>query len=853
MFLSLRRSICVLSLVCLAPLALAANNYAQGGYADRTSVAQGGTIAFHIATSIAPFTVEIVNLAQPTQVLTTITGLTSAASDCTGMWESGCAWPVTTQLTVPSAWPSGYYAARFPTNGGTRNIIFVVRAAIPGLASRIAVVSPTNTYEAYNQFGGKSVYDSISTNGKRAHIVSFQRPYFDNLGLGRYPAWEQFFVDWLTAENQPFEVITDDDLADPSIISQYRLVVLAGHSEYWSLEARQSLRTFLHAGGNVAVFSGNSMWWQVRLDLTTRQMTVYKAADLDPLLDVDNPRVTVNWFDHPVYNPENFVLGTSFRNGGYANVFPGTTNALPVADRTPFTVVNASSWLFDGTGLLNGDTFGQASAGNEVDGAIFNTLPTGELAVEGSDGTPLNFEIAATLPASDGYGTIGLYTNADGGTVVNMGSRDWLRGLAADAAVQQITRNVLARLSLEEPLPYVERTSAWRMEDLFNTPIPMPGALPGWSGDLLEASLSRQCATEGPFGLKMEGAEWTQLIRSFAPDHAGVSTAWVSFDLNADQLTNTPAFAMPIVELVDERPELHVYAAVEMQMRPAGRSIRLSVYRANGSRSGTTSWAVLPPGWQRMSVSWRSPGMSVLRVGDGIELEVENSEAGQVVTEVMMEFAGSELGATGSICLDAIRMRESIVDTTPMGAPASIDAVTTTTSKVTITWAAVANAATYRVERSSDNVTFAVIATVPGLSTEDTSVAPNTSYLYRVVALDGTGNAGPPSPRDVATTKKFVSDPKRIIRAAHINDLRAGINLLRAMAGLSAATYTRSISPGMVVKANDLLEMRNAMNAALAAAGLPAYPCETIGAGSVIEWSHWRELQMAIGAIAASP
>jgi hypothetical protein len=849
----LRRSICVFLLAGFGPLALAAANYAQGGYADRTSVAQGGTIAFHIATSIAPFSVEIVNLAQPAQVLTTLTGLTSAPSDCTGMWENGCAWPVTTQFTIPSSWPSGYYAARFPTSGGTRNIIFVVRAANPGLASRIVVVSPTNTYEAYNQFGGKSVYDSISTNGKRAHIVSFQRPYYDNLGLGRYPAWEQFFVDWLTAEQQPFEVITDDDLADPSIISQYQLVVLAGHSEYWSLEARQSLQTFLEGGGNVAVFSGNTMWWQVRVDLATRQMTVYKSAALDPLRNVDNSRVTVNWYDNPVYNPENFILGTSFRNAGYTNVYPGTTNALPVAERTPFTVVNASSWLFDGTGLLNGGTFGKASAGNEVDGSVFNTLPTGELIVDGSDGTPLNFEIVATIPAEEGYGTIGLYTNAAGGTVVNVGSRDWLRGLATDEAVQQITRNVLRRLSLEEPLPYVERTTSWRMEDLFNTPVPMEGVLPGWSGDLLEASLAPQCATEGPFGLQMKGAEWTQLIRSFSPDHAGLGTAWVSFDLNADQLTGLPNFSMPIVELLDERGSFNIYAAVEMQLRSSGKSIRLSLYRADGSRSGTTSWAVLPPGWQRVTVAWRSPGVSVLRVGSGIELEVNNLDAGQVVTELMMEFAGTEFGATGSLCLDQIRLRESIVDTTPMSAPAMLDAVTTTPSKVTITWAAVANAAEYRVERSADNTTFTVIATVPapGLSVDDTSVALNTSYLYRVIAVGEDGNTGPPSPRDVATTKKFVSDPKRVIRAAHINDLRTSVNALRTMAGLPAATYTRVVAVGVAVRAADLLEMRSAVNVARAAAGLPAYSFEAIGVNAPIQWSHWRELQMAIGAIAA--
>jgi hypothetical protein len=945
---SFRRLFCVVALLALGPLAGAANNYSQGGYADRTSVPQGGTIAFHIATSVTPFSLEIVNLAQPAQVLATIGSLTSAASDCTGMWENGCGWPVTAQFTIPSNWPSGYYAGRFPTGLGTRWLVFVVRAANPGLASPIVVVSPTNTWQAYNQFGGKSVYDSISTNGQRAHVVSFRRPYFDNLGQGRYPTWEQQFVDFMTAENRPFELITDDDLANPNILSPYRLVVLAGHPEYWSLEARHTLEAFAGAGGNVAVLGGNTMWWQARVDLTARQFTVYKDASLDPLHGVDDTRVTVNWYDDPVYHPENFILGSSFRNGGYANVVAGTTDALPVNQRTPYTVIDASSWLFNGTGLTNGQTFGRASAGTEVDGIVFNTLPSGELVADGSDGAPLNFRILATVPGGDGYGTIGLYTNSAGGTVLSMGTRDWLRGLPTDTVVQQLTRNVLDRLSTTEPLPYAPRTSPWRTEDLFNTPSPMAGVLPGWSGNMLQAQLSAQCASEGALGLQMKGTDWTQFVRSFAPDHIGIGTASATFDLNTDALTGLPNFAMPIVELIDERPNVIVYAAVEMQTRPGGKSIRLSLYRANGSRSGTTAWMVMPSGWQRVVVQWRSPGLAVLKVGSDIRLEVDNPDAGQPVTGLMLEFAGSGFGATGSLCLDAIHLRQSIeggttttalasslnpsdpgeevtltasvvgsnnavpitgsvtfrdgttvLGTVPVSSgtaslsrsnlgsgthgitatysgdayfdgstsanltqtvtpapPAFVDAFASTTRQVTINWSAVANAASYRVERSADGAFFTPIAgvTPPGLSYADGGVSANTSYLYRVVAIDADGNEGLPSATDVATTIQFTADPNRRIRASHINDLRAAINVLRTMTGLGPAPYSRTISAGLRVQASDLTEMRNALNAARASAGLTAYPyAETIAPGTVVRWSHWRELQLALGAIAAAP
>lgn len=1139
MLASVARQVCVVTILALAPIA-AAQSWREGGYADRGSVPQGGTITFHISTSISPFSVEIVNLARPTQVLTTITGRTSTVSDCAGLWENGCGWAPTAQLTIPSNWPSGYYAARFPTSGGTRNSIFIVRAANPGLSSQIVVVAPTNTWQAYNQFGGKSVYDSISSGGKRAHIVSMKRPYYDNLGLARYPAWEQHFVNWMAAENRAFEVITDDDLADPNILGNYRLVLLVGHSEYWSLLARQNLEAYSRAGGNVAVFSGNTMWWQSRVNLETRQFTVYKAANLDPMTGVDNDVVTVNWFDWPVFNPENFILGASFRHGGYANVVEGSTEALPVEQRTPFTVVEPSDWAFNGTGLLDGSTFGRAAAGNEVDGAVFNTFPNGDLLVDGSDGTPLNFKILATVPGQEGYGVIGYYVNENGGVMFNVATRDWLRGLAVDATVQQITRNVLDRLSLVDPLPYVPRTSPWLTEELFNTPIPLPGVVEGWRGDLREASVSAQCAQEGPFGLRLEGADWTQLIRNFTPDNVALTSAQITFQVNLDALTASPSFTMPVVELIDnQNDDITIYAAVEMAVRSGAKSIRLSLYNAAGTRTATTAWVVLSSGWHNVTVTWSSPGSGILEIDGTIRHELANPTGGQQVREIMLEFAGSGFGATGAICLDAMRLRNprnpvasparstisasptsivangtststitvqlkdatgtnvteggdtvtlattrgslsAVIDNddgtytatltssnttgtatisgtvngaamtstatvtfTTVGAtsldlvapsstdpdapfdvtvtardangnvatsyagtvqfssndgaavlpasytfqpadngvrtfsitlrtagarsltvsdgsltdsanvkvkastttsvasslnpahpgqqvtftatvtsatagtitgnvtfrdgstvlgtvalssgsaslsrsnlasgshsmtatyngdanyvnstssalaqvitlppPPGVNAVTNSTANVNLSWAAVANAASYRIERSFNGGPFVVIATVATTSTHDPTVTANTTYLYRVSSVNGGGHAGLPSALDPATTKIFTADPQRLMRASHVNELRTTINAFRASAGLAAATYSRpTISVGMKVQHTDITEMRTAVNAALSALGLPAFAfTDTLTAGSVIKWQHWRELQSAIAAIPA--
>lgn len=653
MFRSALRLFLAFALTAMMTDAAFAQAYSEGGYADRTSVAQGSTIAFHVASASTPLTLQIYNLARPADVLATLGNLTSAPSDCSGKWESGCGWPVTATFSIPMSWPSGYYAVRFPTSGGTRYIFFVVRAANPGLASPIVVVSPTNTYIAYNQFGGKSVYDS-PTLGPRAPVVSYRRPYHDNRGLGRYPLWEQQLVDWLTAENRPFEVITEDDLLDPAMLGHYNLAVMIGHPEYWTLTARQHVDAFIAAGGHLAVFGGNTMWWQARVDLAAAQFTVYKSvADPVPQREL----TTVNWYDTPVFNPENLTLGASFRHAGYANRKPGQFAPLPDEERIPYTVRDAAHWAFSGTGMLNGQQFGRSAAGIEVDGAVFNTLPDGTLLVDGSDGTPANFEIVATLPAESGYGTIGVWTHPSGGSVFNGATRDWSLGLAGDAVIRQMTRNVLDRLSTGEPLPYVARTLRYRTEDRFNTPSPMANVLPGWRRNLAPSMLSAGCAAEGALGLQLTGTSSSSVIRNFAPTNNSTNRATVDLLVNADALQSfIGAFAL--LKLIEgSGPADITYAAVEVVMQAEGPSLRVASRRTDGTRAATSAPIVLRRGWNDVSLVWRSGAAIQLQVNNAV-VQITSPESGQVVNEIAIEYPVSANAITGSMCLDHLRVRD---------------------------------------------------------------------------------------------------------------------------------------------------------------------------------------------------
>ena len=632
--------------------------YTEGGYADRSSVAQGGSIRLRIATSSSPFTLRIVNLANPNVAVWT-RSLTSSARNCSGRAAQGCDWPVSVIVDVPQSWPSGYYAAQFPTSFGTRNVIFVVRENNPGSHSRIAVVSPTHTYQAYNDYGGKSFYPSQWP--LRATEISLDRPYMQGNGLGRYLMWERYFVDWMTREGRRFEVITDDDMEDPTALSRYDLVILAGHSEYWTSAARENLEQYSRSGGHLAVLGGNTMWWQVRLQNDGRTMIGFKhdADEYDPALQSNTKLVTTNFYAFPVNQPENRILGASFRHGGYANRAdtpdPAVFGLKPLEQRTPFRVVDASHWIFQGTGLTNGAAFGREVAGLEVDGVVFNCDTQGNvLGPDGSDEAPLNYHILAVLPASIGWGTVGYYVNSSGGAVFNAATQHWVWGLESSETIQRITRNVIDRLASGARQTYDPVQTAIVAQDTFNCPQTLI-AQPGWQSSVGRGTTTQSCAYEGPGGLELTGALPVALSRSIAPAGSARSHVELRFYINADQAAQRTQFPMPIVTLANRAgASARQVAMVEIDATGGTQRIRIARRTAEGRFGGSSDWINLSPGWHLIEATWRSPGMMEIAVDTNAKASLANPVSGQSANEMVIEWPPAEVSDAGRVCIDAI-------------------------------------------------------------------------------------------------------------------------------------------------------------------------------------------------------
>ncbi len=494
-------------------------------YTDQLSYQAGDTIAFYVSTTTRRYELAIARVGADRVVVWQQRGLLGQHQPTPENASShGCGWSVSFTLSVAAEWLSGYYSVVVrDEDGETSEHCFVVRAAQPGKTSKILLQLATNTWQAYNGWGGKNLYGGSQG---VTHQVSFQRPFqpgllsnlpdapriarLDRPGIGftgavHYPArdwaqatdierrwvpsagydkWERIFVTW--AEHNGFSLdyaINSDLERHPDLLNQYQLVLSVGHDEYWSWGMRDALEDYISKGGNLAFFSGNTCFWQVRWEDAGNSLICYKYwCKDDPLWGSTNERYLSSiWSDQRIGRPENQLTGVSFTRGGYARFGVCTPRAAG-----GYTVWRPAHWVFDGTGLEYGDQFGAEDTivGYECDGCEM-ALEDGLPVPTGRDGTPANFAILASAPATLGerienygdetyirhedldfctervfgevteankrkimYGNavLGVYERA--GTVFTTGCTEWAYGLAGgDRFVEQITRNVLERLS----------------------------------------------------------------------------------------------------------------------------------------------------------------------------------------------------------------------------------------------------------------------------------------------------------------------------------------------------------------------------------------------------------------------
>jgi len=204
---------------------------------------------------------------------------------CTHSFDTGlteCHWRPTLSFRIPSALPSGVYIAKLSTVSGASDCLFVVRASRP---QKLLAQLPTATYEAYNAWGGDSLYPGgayrVRVTGTTQGVeVSYDRPYDSITGAGQFFARDVAMVRFLERYRYPVSYTTDASVdGDPGQLSGYRAVLDFGHSEYWSERQRAAFTRARDHGTSLLFFSSDTLAWRVRYARASKASSEHGAAD----------------------------------------------------------------------------------------------------------------------------------------------------------------------------------------------------------------------------------------------------------------------------------------------------------------------------------------------------------------------------------------------------------------------------------------------------------------------------------------------------------------------------------------------------------------------------------------------
>jgi len=311
------------------------------GYASEVSVLPGQTLHLHVSSSLdLTYRVLVYRIGwyggtggrsmpcAPCLIRSAAARPIPPPDPSTGMLA--LTWPVTDAVPIGPNWVSGYYLADLVAQEGRYYgrgswVPFIVREP-PTRDAPILVQASVNTWQAYNQWGGRSLYWNHT--GVGDNHVSFERPY-DMAGApaegGRHSnlptAWEFPLARFLERYGYDVAYTTDVDTnADPGELLRHKLVVVSGHDEYWTKAMRDGFDHARDSGMNLAFIGANIGYWQLRYEDGSRTIVEYRSASADP--ESDPSLKTVQFRNLVPPRPECQLIGVQWGEIGDSDYTP---------------------------------------------------------------------------------------------------------------------------------------------------------------------------------------------------------------------------------------------------------------------------------------------------------------------------------------------------------------------------------------------------------------------------------------------------------------------------------------------------------------------------------------------------
>jgi hypothetical protein len=388
----------------------------------------------------------------------------------TGVRWNSEGFPAKPVIVAPERSGLYYLWARTPS-GKSFSFPWVVAPRQP--RAKIAVLASTNTWNAYNNFGGRSNYINASRLPDRPVVnsrqdldryqrpsafgawrfkdeefmpLSFDRPepnnhLFDDpevtgpvqgrVQCGQAPG-EWRLLGWLEREGFEYDLYAEAQLHDGTLnLDAYRVVMLSIHPEYWTREMYLALKRWVfECGGRLMYLAGNGLNCEVTLDPDGRMHCLSHLNSLHGELGGYSEDGAVEYESrmHRTLESEANLLGVACTASG-------------IMTAAPYRVLDASHWIFEGAGLRNGDLFGEQTLHERVPGGASGH----ETDKRTASSPPNTLLLAKGINPDDGGSEIVYHEPPGGGAVFSVGSITWVPTLFPDPHVSRITRNVLTR------------------------------------------------------------------------------------------------------------------------------------------------------------------------------------------------------------------------------------------------------------------------------------------------------------------------------------------------------------------------------------------------------------------------
>ena len=486
----------------------------------------GTGIPTDIATDIGPAKAHGTCLNLPTRGMTGSrwTGERQRWSDDPSQWAAihfhdddvgDAGWAPSLAVTVPDAWTSGVYALHLETAGARDNIVFYVRAKVPGSQAKVAFLAPTFSYTVYSQFQragreaaiaerardwgalahapdghpeyGVSPYNHHS-DGSGVVMSTMRRPLIDKRvnqfhlmdpspdGSGVY--WisaDSYITDLLTRKDIPFEVITDHDVHEEGValLSNYSVVLTGQHPEYHTVETLDALGSFLGAGGRFMYLGGNGFYWKVVPHSTGTWAFELRRAEGGIRLWETMPGESYHAWDgsygglwRRLGRPPQALVGIGFSTQGDYQSFPYSFLDGIADPRVAFMREGIEEFVKPGATFGERGLMGGAAAGHELDradirlGTPRHAIVVGRAVLDHPSYQPVNEErFDHTWPApreeiirSD----LTFFETRNGGACFSVGSMDFIGALPIDGydnVAARLITNIVRRFADPTPFP----------------------------------------------------------------------------------------------------------------------------------------------------------------------------------------------------------------------------------------------------------------------------------------------------------------------------------------------------------------------------------------------------------------